>query len=124
MTIPIATAGDDSDESIMLAIGTYLVYRGPESYFYVPAYRDSRVSYGAPAPWNDLQNIEIGQPVGVYYRDENVYKRNYEKAIVVVNPHDTEQSANIDKDYRGVRGNRVPADFMMQPHTAEIFLLE
>jgi len=75
------------------------------------------------ALWNAEYSGDVGQPEGHVHRWQNVYRRDYSRAVALVNPSTTENftlSLPVDHSYSDLRGVPVPAQVPMPAGTGVV----
>ena len=74
------------------------------------SYTDESVGYGS-VPWFDEYDSDLGMPVdqpSLAPWENGVYRRTYQKGIVLVNPTPGPKTVTIEKGYRRIQGTQVP----------------
>ena len=74
------------------------------------SYTDSTKGYST-VPWFDEFNIELGyplqKPVSIPW-DNHVYRRDFQKGIILINPTDSPKSVTLEKAYIKLKGSQDP----------------
>lgn len=64
---------------------------------------------------------DLGNPLGSYYKDtDGVYKRDFDRAEVFVNPKNIQKTVNLTGTWETFDGNTVPSPLVLASHTAAI----
>ena len=74
------------------------------------SYTDEAVGYSS-VPWFDEYDIDLGVPVdspSPLPWENGVYRRTYEKGVVLVNPGLLSKTVTIERGYRRIKGNQAP----------------
>lgn len=67
-----------------------------------------------------LRGVDLGSPLGNYYKTGSVYTRDFTNGKVLVNPTDTPYTVTLDKSYTDINYVALPASLIVAPHTGVI----
>lgn len=111
---------------------TYLLIQGDHTYYgfaggpidLFPGLYNSAVTY---ADWG----IDVGKPVKADAAGQNRYEvqngvlfREFNKALVVVNPNTDVKTIKLDKKYYTPEGQQVSGEYVLEPHQGQILLIQ
>ena len=71
-------------------------------------------------PYNQ---IDVGTPTGAYAKWKGVYRRDFTKALVLVNPSTTSRTVPLTRAYTTLSGQSVSGSIDVRPNTARILLV-
>ena len=100
-------------------LSSYLMAAGDNSYYGIAI--DKTAPYGGMAFFDDW-NIDVGNPLGAYSEQNGIYKREFSKALVVVNPNDSAKSLFLNKTYYTPEGQAVSGRYTLNSHEGQILL--
>jgi Hypothetical glycosyl hydrolase family 15 len=113
-----------SDGDILYLYGSFLLLKNDKTFFMAS---DAKFTNGQEGEsryrWHDLFDYDLGDPVGEMYDAGGLYQRNYSKAVVIVNPSDSEtpKSINLRGAYYTINGQPV-VNLVLPKKTAQIVL--
>jgi hypothetical protein len=70
-------------------------------------------------PW---WRLDLGRPLGPFETEGGVYRRRFERALVLVNPTTRPRRIDVDGPFVDLDGNSVTGAFTVHPHTGVILL--
>ncbi len=71
--------------------------------------------------WFDEYEADLGKPRGNYYKDGNVYFREFEKGIVAASPH-TRTTITLNPEYVELTTGEQAVSFVIDKGEGRIFL--
>ena len=98
------------------ALATFLLGTGGKSRFNF--LREE--SPDAPLMEHPYNKINPGTPVNSYRKVGGVYRRDFSRALVLVNPTTTARTVTLTRSYTTMNGQTVRGSVRMAPHTARI----
>jgi hypothetical protein len=72
--------------------------------------------------WYREYDVNLGKPLGTYYRQDNAYYRQFEKGLVVASPY-SEISLSLEYEYLDITSGITASSFRIARGDARIFLL-
>ena len=99
-TLPIAQG--TSEKAAKALFASYLLAKdGNHAYFSYGAYNFTKWK------WFSFYDVDLGEPLGDYTHEGDVYQRRYERGIVLVNVSNSPQTATLATQYRTEMGEKV-----------------
>lgn len=87
-----------------MALGSYLLISNPNVRLLLNA--EDIIVPANTVPFAPEYTLNIGEPLGSYYIQRNLFRRNFNKGFVLVNPSESETySYTLDKEYASIEGN-------------------
>lgn len=71
-----------------------------------------------------LHSVDVGDPLGNYYKTGSVYARDFENGKVLVNPTDSAYTVTLDKSYTTIDGTTVSGPLTVDAHTGVLLFGE
>jgi hypothetical protein len=87
-------------EMVEYCYASFLIGYNTNSHAYFYWHSNAEGGYGT-LYWNNMWDMDIGEPTGSYYAEDGLYKRNFTNGLVVVNPNDDNSiTADLGGTYR------------------------
>jgi len=111
-TLPVAQGTSEGAAKALFA--SYLLAKdGDHAYFAYGPYNFTQWR------WFSFYDVDLGRPMGEYTHDGDVYRRRYERAIVLVNVSSTEQSVTLPAEYQTELADKV-SSISLPPRGGEL----
>ncbi len=111
-TLPIAQG--TSEKAAKALFASYLLAKGGNhAYFSYGAYNFTKWK------WFSFYDVDLGEPLGHYTHEGDVYQRRYERGIVLVNISNSPQTVTLESQYRTETGQKV-SSVELAGHSGEL----
>jgi hypothetical protein len=71
--------------------------------------------------WFPEYDVNLGKPIGRYYKKDNAYWREFEKGVVVSSPY-SDVTVNFDEEYTDVTSGITSKEFLIERGDGRIFI--
>jgi hypothetical protein len=111
----------ESREQRMYGLTSYLLIAGKNSYYFYNKNSIAQSDWNFPLVWYLEYEAEIGEPLNDYYKENEIYQRDFTNGMILVNPGDWTVTARLDGTYRTLEGKTI-SEITLKSKTGAILL--